>query len=407
MFDIINPMHIVLVNHMFLDGGGREEHVFQIAKYFAEKGDRVSIVTSDYSPTGENTFKTRVDKIPGIKLITLKGYVTRVPPGRVNISDLADFLINYKADIIHAHGMGEQVAESAFYAAKIKGIPFVYTLHFAPYTVYNKLQADHIWKVLQQYHTYSILRGTDKIIAVSPDEQKDIIEYTSYKGSNFEVIPNGFERAHTKIDKGTITETFEKFGITPGRKYIIFIGSLTNPRKGAFEAIQAFRSAQLKYPDLHLILMGMNDSRLNYPGKEKAFTRILSKLIKSNQVTITGWVNDEDKQALLQGSDIMLSPTTYEAFGIALCEALYNKTPVIATDIGGCRYVVRNGVDGILVKDQNNIQGFVDAISELLAHPDKAKKMGRAGHDRVSKMFSWEQMGEKLESIYKRLIHSR
>ncbi|HRN71268.1 MAG TPA: glycosyltransferase family 4 protein [Candidatus Woesebacteria bacterium] len=400
-------MHIVLVNHMFLDGGGREEHVFQIAKYFAEKGYRVSIVTSDYSPTGENIFKKRVDKIPGIKLVTLKGYLTNTPPGRVNIPDLTDFLVNYKADIIHAHGMGEQAAESAFYAAKIKNVPFVYTLHFAPYTIYKKLNAEHIWKVLQQYHLYGILRGTDKIIAVSPDEKEDIIHYSEYNGNNFAVIPNGFERADKKIDNDTITKTFEKFGITPGRKYITYIGSLTNPRKGAFEAIQAFRSAQLKYPDLHLILMGMNDSRLTYPGKEKIFTKILTKLMKANQVTITGWVNDNDKHTLLQGSDIMISPTTYEAFGIALCEALYNKTPVIATDIGGCRYVIRNGIDGILVKDQSDIQGFTDAMIQLLADPEKRKKMGQAGHERVSKMFSWEKMGEELESTYKRLIHSK
>jgi type III pantothenate kinase len=182
------------------------------------------------------------------------------------------------------------------------------------------------------------------------------------------------------------------------------MGALTNPRKGAFEAIQAFRAAKLKIPNLHLILIGMWDTRLILAAKTNAVTKILEKLAKANHVTVTGWVNDKDKYALLSGANVFISPTYYEAFGLAIAEALYNKLPVIATDIGGCRYVVRKGIDGILIKEASDISSFAKAIEQLINNPQKAKKMGEAGHQRVKKLFSWEKTAEKMEKIYHKLI---
>ncbi|OGH38460.1 MAG: hypothetical protein A2905_01485 [Candidatus Levybacteria bacterium RIFCSPLOWO2_01_FULL_36_10] len=399
-------MHIIQVNHMFLDGGGREEHVFQISKYLALKGHKVTIVTSDYTPTGDYFIKKKADKIPGIKLVTLKGYLTNIPPGRIQIPDLMDFLIDYQGDIIHAHGMGEGTTEDAFHVAKIKKIPFVFTLHFAPYFVYEKLGAAHIWKVLQTYHVFNMLRGSDRIVCVSPNEKEDIIKCTNYKGDNFEIIPNGFEREPEQITAVKIKEVFQKYSIPEGRKYVVFIGPLTNPRKGAFEAIQAFRRAREKYPDLHLILIGAWDGRLNIPGRANVITKVLAKLAKANHVTVTGRVTDMDKYCLLSGSHVFISPTMYEAFGIALAEALYCKIPVVTTDIGGCRYVVRNGVDGILVKNQEDIASFSQAIVELVKNPEKAIQMGKEGSKRMKNIFSWEKTGDKLEILYKNLIRN-
>ena len=136
----------------------------------------------------------------------------------------------------------------------------------------------------------------------------------------------------------------------------------------------------------------------------KAMTKLLEKLIKANNVTITGWVSEKDKYALMTGADMFISPTYYEAFGIALCEALYSKLPVISTNRGGVKYVVRNGVDGLLVEDPENIEDFTQAILKLAQQPEKSKQMGKAGYERVKKMFSWEKTGKKLEALYKKLV---
>ncbi len=397
-------MKIVLVNHMFLDGGGREEHVLQIAKRLADRNHQVTIVTSDYTPSGGEKLKNEADKVPGLKVVTLKGFKTNVPPGRIHIPDLTEFLIDYPCDIIHAHGMGEQPAEDAFYVAKIKRIPFVFTLHFTPYIAYKKLHAEHVWKVIQKYHVYNMLRGSDKVLNTSPPEKADIMKYTGYHGRNFELVQNGFERPSRAISTDYVKQVFKKYDIPEGHQYVAYVGALTNPRKGAFEAIQAFRAAQLKHPNLHLILMGSWDTRLDYRGKEDQTRTFLAKLAKAKQVTVAGWVEDTDEYfAILHGADVFISPTTYECFGIALAEALYNKTPVITTDIGGCAYVVRKGKDGLLVKDPEDVESFTRKLVYLLDHPEIAERMGKSGHARISKLLSWDKTVDKLEKIYTQL----
>lgn len=60
-------MKIVQVNHMFLDGGGREEYVYQLSKRLAEKGNQVKIVTSNYTPTSEEPIGDKAGKIKRLK----------------------------------------------------------------------------------------------------------------------------------------------------------------------------------------------------------------------------------------------------------------------------------------------------------------------------------------------------
>ena len=100
----------------------------------------------------------------------------------------------------------------------------------------------------------------------------------------------------------------------------------------------------------------------------------------------------------------MISPTAFEAFGIALAEALYCGIPVVATKIGGIPYVVRDGKDGLLVDGQDNIEGFSKACVKLLKNPKMAAAMGQSGKERVRRKFRWDRTGSALLGLYEDLI---
>jgi len=399
-------MKIVQVNHMFLDGGGREEHIYQLSRRLAEMGHEVTIVTSDYTPTGRESIGDKARKVKGIFLKTLKGYPVNIPPGRIQIPDLMDYLLKSDDyDIIHAHGMGEQVALEAFYVAQIKGVPFVYTPHFHPYWAYEKLNAQKIWKVLQETQTRMIVEHADATIVFTSLGKKDLIKYTKVKKTDkIYIIPNGIDETLPKVKKSDIEKVFEKYEIPKNQNYMMFLGDPTNPRKGAFVAVQAFREVRLKLPDTHLIIVGPWGSRLKTSISLKRLTQLLNKLAKAGKVTITDWVSDFEKVAFLSGADLLISPTIYDSFGIALAEALYFKCPVVATKIGGVPDVVRDGIDGILIKKADDIKGFARACIRLLQNKTLAKKMGENGHKRVKKLFLWKKNAKKLVELYKRLI---
>jgi glycosyltransferase involved in cell wall biosynthesis len=391
------PLHIVQASHMFLDGGGREEHIFQISKELVALGHKVTVVTSDYLASGKPSNGRRAAKIPGLKVIPLKGYQTNIPPGRIAVPDLIDHLIDMdNIDIIHGHGMGEQVPQDAMYVSKLKNIPFIFTPHFQPWWGYEKLGAQKIWQVLQSTQMPMVMQNSNAVISVSPGERKDFEKFLKSK-VNIKDIPNGLDPTIEIPNKEEIKATFEKYKIPLGKRYIIFLGSVTNPRKGAFEAVQAYRQIKEKMEDAHMLVVGPWGSR--YINTQPV-VEIMQKLAKAKNVTVTGYVSEKEKYALLAGSDVMISPTVYEAFGIVYAESLLCKTPVVATDIGGVPYVVRNDVDGILIKDQKNVSGFAKACRKILEDKKLADKMSENGHTRVKKLFRWDKIAKEIEKVY-------
>jgi type III pantothenate kinase len=167
------------------------------------------------------------------------------------------------------------------------------------------------------------------------------------------------------------------------------------------EAVQVFRQVREKMPEAHMLVVGPWSSR--YISTTPVL-KIVEKLAKAKHVTVTGYVSESDKYCLLAGADVMVSPTVYEAFGITLAEALYCKIPVVATKVGGVPYVVRDKIDGFLIKEQTNIPAFARACLRLLRNPELAKKMGQAGHERVKRKFQWDKVAQKLEDLYYRVI---
>jgi len=399
-------MKIVQVNHMFLDGGGREEHIYQLSKRLAESGDEVTIVTSDYTPTGREVIGDRARKVKGIFLKTLKGYPVNIPPGRIVIPDLMDWLLKVNNfDLIHAHGMGEQVVLEAMYVAKIKNIPFVFTPHFHPYWAYEKLNAQKIWKVLQETQTKMIVENADATIVFSNAGKEELIKYTGAKKTkNIHIIPNGIDENLPKVTPEDVKKVFLKHEIPPAKNYMIFLGDITNPRKGAFTAVQTFRQVRFQLPDTHLIMVGPWSSRLKTGTGIEKLVQLLNKLVKAGRVTVTDWVSDFDKVALLTGSDLLISPTVYDSFGMALAEALWCGTPVVSTKVGGVPFTVRDGKDGILVDDADNIEKFAKASIKLLKNKELAKKMGQNGHKRVEKLFLLKTMTQRTRNLYQKLI---
>ena len=102
---------------------------------------------------------------------------------------------------------------------------------------------------------------------------------------------------------------------------------------------------------------------------------------------------------------MFVGPSVFEPFGIVFLEALACGTAVIATNIGGIPEVVRNNIDGILVRP-NDPKELAEAIDYLLINKNTCKKMGFSGRARVVSTFSQELITEKLISIYSELENS-
>lgn len=85
-----------------------------------------------------------------------------------------------------------------------------------------------------------------------------------------------------------------------------------------------------------------------------------------------------------------------EPFGVPLVEAMAAGLPVVASRTGGIPEIVVDGETGLLV-ERADVSGLAATILELLADPERRRRMGAAGRERVLRRFTWATVAGRLE----------
>lgn len=195
-------------------------------------------------------------------------------------------------------------------------------------------------------------------------------EQFSKCNSNIRVIPGGVD-----------THLFRPSESTPGqkanRKKIVFMpGRVYDPRKGLEILKKAVAQLSKERQDFRVLI---TDTHTNTEG-----------VIES-----TGWKSREEIAQLYRESDICVAPVIWhEPFGLVAVEAMASGIPVIASDIGGFKDTVRDGVTGYRIPMGNDLE-LAKKISYLLDHPDEGKKMGQVGRKIVEEEYDWDKIVEK------------
>ena len=101
---------------------------------------------------------------------------------------------------------------------------------------------------------------------------------------------------------------------------------------------------------------------------------------------------------------MFLSPALgQESFGLVLVEAMAAGLPVVATAIAGYDEVVRDGVDGVLVRP-NDPEALAGAIRRVLDEPELRSALAGAGRARAQD-FAWDAVVPRLEAVYGRALN--
>jgi trehalose synthase len=103
-------------------------------------------------------------------------------------------------------------------------------------------------------------------------------------------------------------------------------------------------------------------------------------------------MDDLDQNALIvnalqRHAAVVVQKSLREGFGLTVSEAMWKRRAVVASAVGGIQDQVRDGQDGILLPDPRDLAAFADAARTLLGDPDRARRMGESGHERVRDYF--------------------
>ncbi len=94
-----------------------------------------------------------------------------------------------------------------------------------------------------------------------------------------------------------------------------------------------------------------------------------------------------------------------ECMPLVLLEAMAAGAPVVATDTGGARELIRDGVNGFVVPE-NDIGALAAAMRTLLSSPE-ARRMGERGHEEVMREYAWARCAERYEEVFRACLKSR
>lgn len=174
----------------------------------------------------------------------------------------------------------------------------------------------------------------------------------------------------------------EGFGIDPKRPIVTQI-SRFDRLKDPVGVIRAFRIVR-KYEDCQLVLAGGGAS--DDPEALAVLREVEEAAAADPDIHILNlppWSHLEIN-ALQRGSTIVVQKSLREGFGLTVSEALWKKTPVVASAVGGIPSQVIHKITGMLV---HSVEGAAYQIRFLLTHPEFAKKIAENGHAHVKEHF--------------------
>jgi glycosyltransferase involved in cell wall biosynthesis len=129
--------------------------------------------------------------------------------------------------------------------------------------------------------------------------------------------------------------------------------------------------------------------------------RQVADLGLDENVVFTG--HRTDMRRLLGACDIFTMPSFEEPFGLVFAEAMAMSKPVVALSSGGALEVVADGETGLLSPPGDAV-ALADNISLLLGDPALRDRMGRAGRERVERLFRPERLCEDYAAFYRALV---
>jgi glycosyltransferase involved in cell wall biosynthesis len=151
------------------------------------------------------------------------------------------------------------------------------------------------------------------------------------------------------------------------------------------------------------VLKALKNTRLIIGGIGPDLARLKNladELCLGQKVIFTEFIPSRQLPIYFSLADIFAFHSTYETFGIVLAEAMNYKRAIVSVDNTAIKEVVDNKKNGILVPTFSH-DAFAEAVIEILKDDHKRHKMGIEGKNKVNKLFQWDEIASKYETILK------
>ncbi|MBI5682464.1 MAG: glycosyltransferase family 4 protein [Deltaproteobacteria bacterium] len=209
------------------------------------------------------------------------------------------------------------------------------------------------------------------------------------------------------IHNGISVEEFDRFPITNIRdEFKIDTGSIVI---GCIGRIEEMKGQEYLIKAMSKVVEARRDIRVLLVGEaDKKYKEYIMDLIETyrlnNYFSFTGY--RKDTLGILNGVDILVSSSSFaEGLSRVILEAMAAGKPVIATDVGGARETITDGINGLVVPPKDE-KALSSAILNILNNSEKRQEIGIAGRHIVERDFSIRNNIEKTERLYLEILNA-
>ncbi|MCG6942378.1 MAG: glycosyltransferase family 4 protein, partial [Thiohalocapsa sp.] len=310
--------------------------------------------------------------------------------------------------LLHAHS-GKRLGAAVRTAARLRGIPYVITLHGGHFVVpagemsqmLAPIQRTVEWGRLfgMAMGSRRVLEDADAVLCVGGDELAAARE--RLPGQRVELMPNGVDCDAFATGDGDAFR--HAYGIPPERRLLLCVSRI-DYQKNQITLVEALARLLPSQPDLHLVLLGPVTVASYH---DKLQTRV-TELGVGERVTMIPGLRADDP--LLTGAfhaaEVFCLPSLHEPFGIVILEAWAAGLPVVASRVGGIPSFTEDGAD-ILHAEPGDAEALAKQLRRVLDDSGLARSLGAAGRNKARRDYDWRAISARLLDLYHELIAAR
>jgi hypothetical protein len=272
--------------------------------------------------------------------------------------------------------------------------PFILTIHDVSYKyIPNMISKRNLISI----NTQLLLNAKKaiKIITVSENSKKDIVNFYKIPEEKIEIIYEGVDDSfRPSKEEQKKKEIAEKYRLPS--KYLLYVGTYL-PHKNLETLLHAYHNLRRNQKISHSLVLAGKKGR-NY----EAIKHLISELKLEGDVKAIGYVSSEDLPYVYNLSDLFIFPSIYEGFGLPLLEAMACGVPVISSN-ASCLPEI--GGDAAIYFLPREIEELAKKIIMVSTNQNLRNDLIEQGIRRA-KLFSWQTMAKKTLNLYEE-VHQK
>ncbi|MET8203338.1 glycosyltransferase [Micromonospora taraxaci] len=403
-------MRVLHVNKFLYRRGGAEGYLLDLADLQRAAGDTVAYFGMSH-PENESPlpyaqrFPTEVELEPapsGLRpRATAVGRMLWSPTSRRGLAQVID---DFRPDVLHLHNIYHQLSPSVLAAARSAGVPCVLTMHdyklaCPSYQLLDRgrpcqacVTGGPLQAARRRCKDGSLSRSGLLAVESWLHRQFDAYDPVQVFVSPSEFLADVMRRAGVYPDRLRVVNHFVDLGgiatkQTPGGG-VVFAGRLA-----AEKGVDVLAEAVAALPDgVTVDVAGDGPARLDLEA--------LAARRAPGRIRFHGRLDKPRLHELIRSAAVVAVPSRWhENQPMAVLEAFACGVPVVATDLGGLPELVDPTVDGSIV-GADRPTDLADALTALLADPERAYRMGQAGRAKVARQFAPDLHLAQIRALY-------